>query len=117
MSAKTDAVTSQTAAQANKTRTGTRHDVSISAGATGEIAGVSRETGGDAGGIALIEQAADLYSVCGLCATELERHCEPTPDPCQEGDSRGAEERLLPLALPFPSWEGLGVGSRRVYMV
>src|SRR5439155_18057215 len=96
MSAKTDAVTSQTAAQANRTRTGTRHDASISAGATGGIAGMSRETGGEDEGIALIEKAADLYSVCGLCAPELERRCEPTPDPSQEGNSKGAVSRSLP---------------------
>src|SRR5439155_13507556 len=58
MSAKADAVTSQTAAQANKTRTGTRHDASISAGGTGGIAVVPGETGGSDEGIALIEKRA-----------------------------------------------------------
>jgi hypothetical protein len=44
MRAKTDAVTSQTAAQANKNRTGTRHEASISAGVTGGFAGAAGDT-------------------------------------------------------------------------
>ena len=56
MRARTDAATSQTAAQANKTRTGTRHDASISAGATGGIAVAAGETEGDDDGIALTEK-------------------------------------------------------------
>src|SRR5438093_1464047 len=56
MSAKTEAATSQKAAQANKNRTGTRHDASISAGATEAIARAAGETDGDDDGIELIEK-------------------------------------------------------------
>src|SRR5439155_7199329 len=63
MSAKTEAVTTQNAAQPNKNRTGTRHEASISAGATGAIARAAGETDGDDEGIALIEKkAANPYS-------------------------------------------------------
>jgi hypothetical protein len=62
MRAKTEAVNSQTAAQANKTRTGTRHDASISVGATGGTAGAGGETDGDDEGTALIEKNSLNYS-------------------------------------------------------
>src|SRR6266404_3152737 len=63
MRAKTEALTSQNAAQANKNRTGTRHDASISASVAGGIAGAAGEAAGDDEGIALIEKkAANLYT-------------------------------------------------------
>jgi len=58
MSAKIEAVTTQNTAQANKNRTGTRHEASISADATGPIARAAKETDGDDEGIALIEKKA-----------------------------------------------------------
>src|SRR2546425_5677513 len=97
MRAKTDAVTNQTAAHTNKTTTGTRHDASISAGATGGIAGTVGETDGDEEGIALIEKkAANLYSIFGLCAP---------------GAPFIFWSRAPWSGLRFPAWEGLGVGS------
>src|SRR3989442_207518 len=55
MSAKIEAATTQNAAQANKNRTGTRHDASISAGATGAIARAAGETDGGDEEVALIK--------------------------------------------------------------
>src|SRR6266571_7211682 len=55
MSAKIEAVTTQNAAQANKNRTGTRHEESISASATGGTEGTAASTIGADEEVALIK--------------------------------------------------------------
>ena len=65
MRARTDDATSQTAAQVNRIRTGTRQDASISAGAMG---GFTRPLGGvdgQDGGIALIKKGSQSLSGTG----------------------------------------------------
>src|ERR1051326_3616320 len=88
--AKTDAVKSQTTAQTNKTRTGTRHDASISAGGTG--------------GSDVDDEAAELIEERAQVSNRTLGGREPTPDPSQEG---------YVFTVRAKNWHGARDSSRR----